>query len=234
MSNTGSHPTVQFSPMVEILSRVPYLTGLDPAIFTALAQVANRRRLDAGNIISWEGDPCAGLFVVESGAVKILRMSKEGREQIVHIAHAGETFNDVAALDGGPNPATTIALSDVVVWCIPRPDLERLVHRYPPLAWALIASMARRTRQLLGLVEDLSLRSVKSRLARLLLKQAQANEGDRAPRLLTQEEMASRLGTVREMVGRSLRSLAADGIIQFDRHRIAILDAERLAEEADV
>jgi len=216
-----------------ILSQVPYLAGLSAQIFAALGEVAIRRRVDAEGIIFWEGEPCAGLYVVESGVVKVLRMSKDGREQIVTMIHPGDTFNDVAALDGGPNPATTIAHTETVVWCIQRDDLRHIVNRYPPLAWALIASMAKRTRHLIGLVEDLSLHSVKSRLARLLLAQAQANESDDVPRLLTQEEMASRLGTVREMVGRSLRSLATDGILEFDRHRIVILDADRLTAEAE-
>ena len=236
MPNSRAHQNPPLPPqsVQEILSQVTYLQGLDGEIYAALAQVASRRRLIAGNTIFWEGDPCAGLYMVESGVIKILRMSKDGREQIVAMIHPGDTFNDVAALDGGPNPATTTAHTDAVVWCVPRPELARIVHRYPSLAWALIGTMARRTRHLLGLVEDLSLRSVKSRLAQLLLQQAKANDSDDVPRLLTQEEMASRLGTVREMVGRSLRSLAADGIIEFDRHRILILDADRLAEEADV
>ena len=97
-----------------------------------------------------------------------------------------------------------------------------------------IESISRRTRQLVGMVQDLSMRSVKGRLAHLLLEQAEANEDDALPRMLTQEEMASRLGTVREMVGRALRSLASAGIIEFDRHRIIILDVERLRKEAEV
>jgi len=80
-----------------------------------------------------------------------------------------------------------------------------------------VAGMAR---HLVDLVEDLAMRTVKGRVARLLLDQAQTNQADVVPRLLTQEEMASRLGTVREMVGRALRSLAANGVIEFDRHRI--------------
>ena len=100
------------------------------------------------------------------------------------------------------------------------------------MAWALIESLARRARHLVGLVQDLSMRNVRGRLARLLLEQAQSAGDESIPRMLTQEEMASHLGTVREVVGRALRGLASNGIIQFDRHRIVILDAERLAEEA--
>ena len=150
----------------------------------------------------------------------------------LHLIHRGDTFNDVSVLDGGPNPATAIAHTDVVVSRLTRADLQAVALRHPDLAWALIESLARRARHLIGLVQDLSMRNVRGRLAHLLLEQAQATGDESIRRMLTQEEMASRLGTVREVVGRALRGLAGDGIIEFDRHRIVILDPDRLADEA--
>ncbi|MBX2999508.1 MAG: Crp/Fnr family transcriptional regulator [Caldilineaceae bacterium] len=214
------------------LQNVSYLAELGTAILTELAAVASERTFVAGQAIFWEGEPVVGLYLVAEGIVKISRYSTEGREHILHLIHAGDTFNDVAALDGGPNPATASAYTNATIYLIPREDLRAIVNRHPDLAWALIESMARRARHLVNMVEDLSMRSVKGRLARLLLDQAVGNQSGAVPRLLTQEEMASRLGTVREMVGRALRSLAAEGIIEFDRHRIVILDAERLADIA--
>jgi CRP/FNR family transcriptional regulator len=176
----------------------------------------------------------AGLFLVESGRIKISRFSREGREHTLHIVNPGETFNDVAALDGGPNPATAIAFDDAVVWRVDRVDLQHIGTEQPTLAWALVESIARRARHLVAAVQDLSQRNVRGRLARLLLEQAQAAEQGRRPAALTQEEMAARLGSVREVVGRTLRSLAADGIITVDRHRIMVVDRARLEEEAAV
>lgn len=218
---------------VDLLRRVSYLEDQPRPVLEALAAVASPLNFDAGEMIFLQGDPGSGLYVVEAGEVKISRLSRDGREQILHIVRSGETFNDIAALDGGPNPATATARTACLVWLIRREALKRVVTQYPDLAWALIESAARRARYLLGLVEDLGMRSVRGRLARLLLAEARAYEAGAIPRLLTQEEMAARLGTVREVVGRALRSLAADGIIAFDRHRIVILDPERLAAEAD-
>jgi CRP/FNR family transcriptional regulator, cyclic AMP receptor protein len=218
--------------IVEILQSVPYLTDLRQAVIQTLAAVAIERAYAAGQIIFVEGEPVFGLFVIGEGTVKISRHSPQGREHILHLLHRGDTFNDVAALDGGPNPATAIAYTNAKVWAIPRAELKHIVDQHPELAWALIESMARRARYLVTMVEDLAMHSVKGRLVRLLLEQAKLNESEALPRVLTQEEMANRLGTVREMVGRALRSLAADGIIEFDRHRIVILDWERLAGEA--
>ena len=134
---------------------VPYLTALPIEIIRTLATAASCHRYEAGTLLFTEGDPVAGLFFIEEGTVKICRYSKEGREQTLSLFNRGDTFNDVAALDGGPNPATAIAFTDVIMWRIARPDLQQIVQRYPALAWALIESIARRTRHLVGLVQDL-------------------------------------------------------------------------------
>lgn len=217
----------------DIWRAVPWLEDAPGEAVRTLAAVASARRYAAGEVIFLEGDPAAGLYLVASGTVKISRFSKDGREYILHLQHVGDTFNDVAALDGGPNPATAIAHSDATLLRVDRRDLQAILTRYPTLAWALIESLARRARHLVGLVQDLSMRNVRGRLARLLLEQVQRSQDEEVSRLMTQEEMASHLGTVREVVGRALRSLAADGIIEFDRHRIVILDPDRLAEEAE-
>ena len=220
------------SPLTDRLRAVAYFTNLSQVTLEALASIAIVRTFRAGAAIFWEGEPATDLYVIAEGVVKICRHSVDGREYILHLLHPSDTFNDVAAMDGGANPATAIAYSDVVVLAIPRSELIRVTQQYPELAWALIESMARRARYLVAKVEDLSIRSVKGRLARLLLEQAYRNDAQALPRLLTQEEMANQLGTVREMVGRALRTLADDGMIEFDRHHINILDVDRLAHEA--
>ncbi|HXF60356.1 MAG TPA: cyclic nucleotide-binding domain-containing protein, partial [Caldilineaceae bacterium] len=112
------HPTdsAPFAAPLDVWRSVPWLAGVAPEVVQALAAVAVRRAYRAGETIFVEQEPCAGMFLVESGAVKISRFSKEGREHILHLMHRGDTFNDVAALDGGPNPATATAHSDAVLW----------------------------------------------------------------------------------------------------------------------
>lgn len=216
----------------ELLRSISYLSGLEEATLKALAQVALRRRYDAGQMIFLEGDPCAGLFIVESGRVKIFKLSPGGREQILHIFGVGEGFNDVAVLDGGPNPASAMALEPTSVLVIDRPSMVDLLGRYPALSKAIIENLAGRARHLVSLVEDLSLRTVEGRLAKLLLEEAKEADLGRVPRRLTQTQMAARLGTVREVVTRALQKLENEGIIQIERHRIIILDQEALEEKA--
>lgn len=219
-------------PVVALLQSVSYLANLPHTTLEALAAIAVERAYREGEVIFWQGEPAFGLYIIAEGCVKISRHATDGREHILHLLQTGETFNDVAALDGGDNPATAAAHTDTVIWAIPRRELMYTTERFPDLAWALLEAMARRARYLVMMVEDLAMRSVKGRLARLLLEQAHQNDTEALPRLLTQEEMANQLGTVREVVGRALRSLANSDIIEFDRHRIVILDADRLAEEA--
>lgn len=221
-------------PPVALWAAVPYLHTLPSEVIEAVAAAAHLRRYPQGGVIFLEEEPAAGLFLIEEGDVRISRYSREGREYILNIFHRGDTFNHVGVLDGGPNPATAVAHTTAHVWRITREALQCLAARYPALAWALAVSMARQNRYLLSIVQDLSMRDVRGRLAHLLLEQAQAAERGESPPLLTQEEMASRLGTVREVVGRVLRSLAAEKTIEITRHRIVILDRARLEADAEV
>lgn len=215
-----------------LLQQIPLLADCSSEVRDALSRVMIARRVQSGETIFLEGDPVSGLFIVAEGIVKISRHSLSGREQILLLVKSGDSFNDVAALDGGPNPATATAHVDTLLYCIPRADLRRIAHEQPDLAWSLIESIAKRTRHLVNMVQDLSMRSVKGRVAHLLLEQADAAASNQIRQTLTQEDLASRLGTVRELIGRSLRSLEAEGLIEFDRSHITILDPQRLASEA--
>ncbi len=229
-----SSPACEQVTVRHLLAEVHFLHAVSSAALDALAEAATCQRYAQGATIFLEGDPTAGMYLVEQGVVKISRVSLEGREYIMHLPERGDTFNDVSTLDGGPNPAHATAHTDVVLWRIDRDTVQRLARAYPDLTWALIEDLAGRTRQMVTLLHDLAMRSVRGRLARLLLQEAESRDSDVVQRLLTQEEMAARLGTVREMVGRTLRGLANDGLIEFDRHRIVILNPQRLAEEAEI
>jgi CRP/FNR family transcriptional regulator len=220
--------------VIDLWRKVPYLEDVAGEALADLAAAAVQHGYVQGQMIFLEGEPNQGLYLVEVGTVKICRFAADGREHILHLVHPGDTFNDVAALDGGPNPACATAFNDVTLWRVPRPELRRVAAQHPELAWALIESIARRARYLVNVVQDLAMRNVKGRLARLLLEQAQAAERGAPPIPLTQEEMASRLGTVREVVGRALRSLAAENVISMEKQRIIIVDRKRLEQAAEV
>lgn len=225
------------SPPTEIVAlwqQTSFLRAVPASAVLALAQYATPHTYAREEVIFLEGEPTAGLYLVVAGVVKICHYSREGREHILHFIQRGDTFNDVSVLDGGPNPATAVAHTDVTLWRIERNDLRTVVERNPALAWAMIENLARRARLLVSTVQDLAMRNVRGRLARLLLDQAEASERGAAPAPLTQEDIAHHLGTVREVIGRTLRALAADGLIAIERQQIVILDRERLRAEAEI
>jgi CRP/FNR family transcriptional regulator len=213
-----------------LLRSVPYFAHLDEAALQAVAQSAIRRHYGKGELVFLEGEPCAGLCILEEGRIKVYKVSLDGREQVVKLLGPGEFFNEVAVLDGGPNPASAMAALESTLSIIDRSSMLELLGKYPALAQGIIESLAAHARHLVTLVEDLSLRTVSARLAKLLLVQAVGR--NEAPRRVTQQEMASQLGTVREMVGRVLNGFEKEGLIRFDRHRIIILDREELEKKA--
>ena len=220
--------------LVGLLRDVSFFTALDENTLQQLACVAHRLTYAPGEMIFLEGEPCAGLYILDRGRCKIFKTSIECREQTLQVVLPGNFFNHVAALDGGPNAANAVALDDVVTWAMAREDIKALAFQYPALGWVLLEHVAHLARFLVGIVEDLGLRPVKARLAKLLLEEAERSQHGELDRdlLLTQQEIAARLGTVREMVGRALRTLMDDGAIQIERHRIVIVDREMLKQLA--
>jgi CRP-like cAMP-binding protein len=212
-----------------LLRAVPYFGALDDDALDAVAREVMVRHYSAGTLIFLEGDPGAGLHLVAQGSCKVYRMSMGGREQVLATLRAGDSCNEVPAVDGGPNPASLAALEDSTLWVISKESLSRLCQRHPILNEIIIRSLATRCRQLVQRVYNLSFLSVTGRLAAFLLQQ-----GDDRSRLMplqwTQDEIAAHLGTVREMVNRAFKELQEAELIRIDRHRIEILDREGLEE----
>ena len=213
-----------------LLKSVSYFSELDEAALDLVAQSALRRRYEAGQVVLIEGEPCAGLYIVESGWLKVVKIGLDGREQVLQMLRAGEAFNAISVFTDAPNQATVSALEESLVWLIRREVLLKLIEEQPALSRQVIQDLAGRVIHLVRLVEDLSLRSVEARLARLLLEQAQGASVQRR-RWATQAEMAARLGTVPDVVNRALRKLSEAGLIHVERHQIQILDQEGLKKD---
>jgi CRP-like cAMP-binding protein len=211
---------------VEFLQSIPYFFGLSTAELDSIKQFIFEKTADRGEIILNEGESADILYFVASGAVKVFKTSAEGKEQILNIVRPGESFNDVPIFDGGPNPASAQAMGPVVLYCIRRSNLEAIPRDHPQVSMNITKVLATQARQLGLLVEDLSFRHVTGRVAKILLEHAGDGAGPR-PRL-TQQDMAAMAGTVREVVGRSLKALEDVGAIRLERHRIVIVDKEAL------
>jgi len=213
----------------DFLRSVPYFSTLGPEEIKRIAKETFERSFAKGEVLFLEGEHCSGLYLVKTGRIRIFKSSPDGREQVLFTAGAGTTFNDVPVFDGGPNPASASALEPSIVYIIPKETLLSLVANCP-VAQSIIELFATRLRHLTTVVEDLSFRSVISRLAKMLLDLAVA-EGESSPvPRLTQDEMATIVGSVRDVVGRALRALERTNAIKIEGQRILVIDPEKLRE----
>jgi CRP/FNR family transcriptional regulator len=215
----------------EFIAHIPLFNGLSDPEVSALAQRAIERRFDAGEMLFWEGEPCAGIFLIGSGSVKIFKTSPGGREMMLALETAPSTVAELPLFDGGPYPASVRAVDQVTAYFINKSDFQQVCRQYPDVGLKLLAVVGRRLRHLVQVVESMTFGSVTQRLANLLLdfsRQAGANEFSLP---LTHQELASRLGTVREVVSRNLARFRAEGLIQVQGHQVKLLDREGLERE---
>ena len=218
-------------PRQAALRRVSFCADIPDAVLAALAAIAMPLHRPAGSFVQFEDDPADAMYVVIAGRVKILRTAAGGREQVLNIIPPGGHFNTVAMFDGGRCPASAQALTDVELLVLPRLALVQVVEQQPALALALLGEFTGRVRHLVNLIDELALHTVQGRVAGLLLEQAQAAQREQGQPALTQADMAARLGTVREMVGRALKTFEGLGLIRIDRGAITILDRAGLERE---
>jgi CRP/FNR family transcriptional regulator len=213
---------------LEFLKASPFFAGFSPAKLEAVSQHVFEKRLTRGEMALNEGTHARALYFVAEGVVKLFKTSSEGKEQILSLMKPGESFNDVPIFDLGPAPANAQALGAVTLYGIQRDDLEVMLRQYPDLSRNIINVLARRIRYLFTLVEDLSFRSVVSRVAKILLENIAetATPGSR----LTQRDMAAMAGTAREVVSRSLRYLEDEKLIEMRSHQIAIKNKKGLEQ----
>jgi CRP/FNR family transcriptional regulator len=217
----------------EILARIPLFAGLAEAEIQALAQRAIERRFQTGEMLFWEGEPCAGIFLLGQGSVKIFKTSASGREMMLALEAAPSTVAELPLFDGGPYPASVRAVEPLLAYFINKTDFYQVCRQYPDVALKVLAVVGRRLRALVAIVESITFGSVTQRLARLLLDASREAGKDRFDLPLTHQELASRLGTVREVVSRNVARFRAQGLIKIEGHQLQILDRAGLEAEAE-
>lgn len=205
------------------LQTAPILQGLDRATLVQVARSTIQRAYAPGAVIFLEGDAAPALYYVDAGWVKIVKMSPDGREQILYFWGPGELFGGIGVFVNQPAPATAIALESTELWMVPRDVIRQMVMANPAMLLPVVEFMANRISELIELVADLSLHTVTARLARLLLEQAEGDVVHRR-RWATQSEIAARLGTVPDVLSRALRTLVEEKLIELARQQIRILD----------
>jgi CRP/FNR family transcriptional regulator len=207
---------------------VPYFAPLAEPELTRLSSRAILQQVQRGRIVMLENEPCPGLYLVESGHIRLFRTSADGREQVLLVVGPGGVFNDVPVFGGGPNAAAAAAMERSTLYLLPSDHVLGVMRANPEAALAVAREFASQLRTLASLVEDLSFRHVTSRVAKLLLEYAE-RPGQAGQRMrLTQQDLAAMVGSVREVVGRSLAALEREGAIRIDRARIVVRDVDIL------
>jgi CRP/FNR family transcriptional regulator len=205
-----------------------YLAGLDKELLAYLAQYTRLLSFAAEEIIVREGQACDGLYIIQSGRAKIYKNSPRGREMIINVIDDGGSFNEVPVFDQSENPANVSAIIDTTLWLINAEALRKVISNNPEVSKQIIMNLTQNLRMLVGKVAELSFYTVTARLAKLLFTlEEEELEGDLDERL-TQDDLASRIGTVREVVARSLKELEKSGAIDVQRGKIKILNRELL------
>jgi CRP-like cAMP-binding protein len=217
--------------------KAPIFADLTDAELNFLVQRTVLRKFDDGEMIFSEGDPCPGLYVIESGFVKIFKTSPSGREQVLAIDGPGHSIAELPVFDGGNYPASAQAVQPTALLFVSKQDFHALCQEHPKVALKVLRVVGRRLRGLVAIIEELSFSTVRHRLAAALLRMARQGRNTPAGIEITlpvsNQELASQIGTVRELVSRNLSRLQTAKIIKIDGRTVTISDLHALEAEVE-
>jgi CRP/FNR family transcriptional regulator len=211
---------------------------LDDETIRVLSGRAIERCFKKDEVLFIAGEEARGLYVIVEGAVRAFRASLDGREQVIHVERAGATIAELPVFDEGTYPSTAAAEEDTTVLFIDKQDVRRLCLEHPQIPLAALKVLAARLRRCAELVEALSLREVGQRLARFLVAEARRNgtrteTGSWMDLIQTNQQIAARIGSVREVVSRAFTRLQHEGLIVVEGRHLIIPDEVALEAFAD-
>jgi CRP/FNR family transcriptional regulator, cyclic AMP receptor protein len=215
------------------LEKTALFSSLSRAELQMLTTRSVLKQFSAGELLFSEGEPCQGLHVIAHGSVRIFKTSINGREQVLAVNGPGESVAELPVFDGGPYPASAVAVDHAEVAFISRGDFQAYCLEHPEVALKVLSVVGARLRRLVGIIEELSFTTIRQRLISTLVKLAQ-NDGKKTERGVefhlpaSHQELANQLGTVRELISRNLMRLQAEGLLDVDARQIVVKDLKGL------
>ena len=210
------------------LHEIRIFSALPAKILQALDNFDVEKSYKKGSMIIWAQDECTAVYFVVSGMVEVFHLARSGREKILECIKPGDSFNLVPVfMEKALNQANVRAVVDSDILSITKKDFLELMQQYPLLSKTVAEYFAMRLTYMVNMVESLALHSVRQRMAIFLINQADQTGKEVRPKW-TQEDIARQLGTVRDVVGRTLRKLEDEGLIRFQRQHIQLVDREAL------
>ena len=221
-----------------IFKQTELFQELEDDVLRVLADHAIEKRLERNEILFLAGEAAAGLYVIAEGSVRAFRTGADGREQIIHVERAVTTIAELPVFDNGNYPSTVAAEEPALLYFLDKTKVRNLSLKHPQIALSAAKLLAKRLRKCAELVENLSLREVGQRLARLIFEQSktsgkQTAEGIRFKQKLTHNQLAARVGTVREVITRAFIRLQSQGLIIVEGKEVIVPDTALLASFAD-
>jgi len=206
-------------------------SGLPPEALETITRLCVARRLAKGDFLFREGAPAEGFFVVQSGAVCVFRVNAAGKEQVIAVFRAGQSFAEAALASAGGYPANARAEVESTVLLVPKLPFLDLLRRSPELALRMLGAMSLHLRDLVGRLDDLTLKDVESRLAHWLLKQCPRPLTDEPAEIRlgrTKRVLAGELGTVGETLSRTLAKWRALTLVRVKGSVITVINPRQL------
>lgn len=219
---------------IELLKTIPLFSGLSGDQLKTLAGIAVRMAFKRGEIIFQDGDRGNGIYIVETGKVKVYKLSLDGKEQILHIFGPGHTFGEVPVFQGKSFPASAMTLEPSDIVFLPRDRFVDLITTTPALSMNMLADLSRRLRAFTIQIEALSLKEVPARLAAYILTLSKEQKNPGRVRLpISKAQLSNLIGTTPETVSRMLKKMGDTGLINVKTKTIDILDQDGLTELAE-
>lgn len=217
--------------LVNTLRSCRLFSGLPLSDLEAIAEVAVVKSLEKDDYLFHEGDPAVGFYIVQRGAVNVHRVSATGKEQVIHIFRAGDSFAEVALASDQGYPADARALEPTQVLLLRKDGMLDLLKRRPELALRMLGSMSTHLRVLVAQLEDLTLKDVETRLANWLVKRCPNPHSETPVRIelkTTKRVLAAELGTVSETFSRTLAKFREQKLVTVKGKMVTVLSPARL------
>jgi CRP/FNR family transcriptional regulator, dissimilatory nitrate respiration regulator len=208
-------------------------TGLPSEDLDLISSFVIPKELTKGAYLFREGSASEGFYIVQRGSVNVHRVSATGKEQVISVFRAGQSFAEAALASAGGYPADARAIEDSTILLVPKPDILGLLRNRPELALRMLGSMSQHLRVIVGLLDDLTLKDVETRLANWLIKRCPRPVPDHAVSIEldgTKRVLAAEIGTVGETLSRTFADFREKKLLRVAGKTITILEPKRLEQ----
>jgi CRP/FNR family transcriptional regulator len=217
--------------IVNALRSCQLFAGMSQAELVGIAEITAAKSLAKGNYLFHEGEPSLGFYIVQTGAINVHRVNAAGKEQVIHVFRAGESFAEGTLATDKGYPADARAVESSQVLLVQKAGILALLRRQPELALRMLGSMSAHLRILVTQLEDLTLQDVETRLANWLIKRCPdpaANAPARVELSMSKRVLAAELGTVSETFSRTLAKFREQNLVSVKGKTVTVLSPARL------